>query len=523
MAALVETAAGKLEGNEEDGYLSFKGVPYAAPPVGPLRWHPPQPMEPWDGIRNAKDFGCIPPQLFFEADPDNEVWAALGTIGGSGEPQSEDCLFLNVYTPALDAGRRPVMVWIPGGGFHSGSGSAAFYDGRTFAQRGDVVVVTINYRLGALGFLNLNEITGGRIPATGNEGLLDQVAALEWVRDNIGQFGGDPDNVTIFGESAGGMSCGTLLSLPGAKGLFHKVIAQSGASHQVQPLHKAVRVAERFLEVHGLSADDTEGLYALSEADMIQTVFAMQPKPGEGADPEMGGAPMRPVIDGEVMPRHPLDAVADGYADGIPVIAGATLEENRLMSALRPDLMTLDDTGLLAELKNSASWQPDAVVEVYRAARADRGEGTTALDLLNAIETDRVFRIPSVLLTETLRDRGQPAFSYLFTWRSPLLEGLFGACHGLDIGFTWGTHEMSPAFCGSGPEADRLAEGMQDAWVAFARTGDPSCSTVGEWPAYGNERETMCLGVAFEIEKAPLDRERAAWTGGVPDWVIGWI
>ena len=229
---LIETKSGKIKGSYQDGLYIFKGIPYAAPPVGEFRWLPPQPVKPWKGVRQAQTFGPIAPQNgALSLAPEYQV----------EEPQSEDCLYLNVWSPGADGSRRPVLVWIHGGAFNRGSGSSPMYPGTTLARRGNVVVVTLNYRLGALGFLHLKKLTGGRIPATGNEGLLDQIAALQWVRDNIAHFGGDPDNVTVFGESAGGMSIGCLLAMPQARGLFHKAILQSGSS-TVKSLDEAIRL-----------------------------------------------------------------------------------------------------------------------------------------------------------------------------------------------------------------------------------------------------------------------------------------
>ncbi|MGA7869291.1 MAG: carboxylesterase family protein, partial [Candidatus Binatus sp.] len=236
MGATVSIHQGKLDGDEQGGLFVFKGIPFAAPPTGARRWLPPEKPASWSGVRDARRFGAV-------AHQNSVMLSALSAMVIEGE-QSEDCLSLNVWTPALGGKRRPVMVWIHGGAFTIGSGSQALYDGSVLARRGDVVVVTVNYRLGPLGFLRLADVTGGKIPATGNEGMLDQVAALEWVRDNIAEFGGDPGNVTIFGESAGGMSVGTLLAMPAARGLFHKAIPQSGACHTGAPVARANRAAE---------------------------------------------------------------------------------------------------------------------------------------------------------------------------------------------------------------------------------------------------------------------------------------
>src|SRR5271166_1230387 len=260
MSSIVSTGCGKLDGDEQDGLLVFKGVPFAAVPDGPRRWLPPEKPATWTGVRDARRFGAVAPQ-----NPvTNQALAAMKIE----QAQSEDCLNLNLWTPGLDGARRPVMVWIHGGGFTIGAGSQEIYNGAALAKRGDVVVVTINYRLGPLGFLRLADVTNGRIPSTGNEGLLDQIAALEWVRDNIGEFGGDPGNVTIFGESAGGMSVGTLLAAPPARGLFHKAIPQSGACHTGAPRELSNRNAERIMS--RLGAASVEAIRALTPEQLLK-------------------------------------------------------------------------------------------------------------------------------------------------------------------------------------------------------------------------------------------------------------
>src|ERR1700722_14599494 len=254
MSATVSIHQGKLEGDEQNGLFVFKGIPFAAPPVGARRWLPPEKPASWTGVRDARRFGAV-------AHQNKLMLSALSAMVIDGE-QSEDCLTLNLWTRALDGKRRPVMVWIHGGAFTIGSGSQSIYDGSVLARRGDVVLVTVNYRLGPLGFIRLADVTGGQIPASGNEGMLDQVAALEWVRDNIAEFGGDPGNVTIFGESAGGMSVGTLLAMPSARGLFHKAIPQSGAGHTGAPVPRANRHADRVLSKLGVRPAEADAIPA---------------------------------------------------------------------------------------------------------------------------------------------------------------------------------------------------------------------------------------------------------------------
>jgi para-nitrobenzyl esterase len=510
MSVIVETNKGKVEGLQQDGLLVFKGIPYGAPPVGERRWLPPQAVERWVGVLQAKAFGNNAPQ---NAVP-KEIAAVLPVLDVPG-PQSEDCLYLNLWTPNLDDIRRPVMVWIHGGGFTLGAASQQGYEGDKLAKRGDVVVVTINYRLGPFGFLNLNEVTKGRIPATGNEGLLDQIAALEWVRDNIAAFGGDPNNVTIFGESAGGTSVAALLTMPMAKGLFQKAILQSGTNPGVR-LDRAARISERFLKVLNLKPDDIQALRTLSmEQWLVATSkLANQTSP----DPEIGMIPLQPVVDGKVISRAPLDMVADGSADGVTVMAGTNLEEFKLFLPMDKKAAALDEPSLVARLSPDFSLQgAQSLIKGYQKAHAKRGAPTTPVELFSAIRTDQIFRMPAVRLVEALSRRRQPAYNYLFTWPSPHFGGLLGSCHAVEIGFVFGTYadtETSKAFNGYGPTADTLSKKMQSAWLAFARTGNPNPSgEPGLWPTYGEKRATMIFGEQFRVEEAPYEEERRAWEG----------
>jgi para-nitrobenzyl esterase len=493
------TRSGKVEGVYRDGIYTFKGIPYAAPPVGNLRWMPPQTVKPWHGVRTAGEYGSAPPQNQMPVAPPG----ADHDVGN----QNEDCLFLNIWTPGLDDARRPVMVWIHGGGFIMGAGSEPSSHGGNLAKQGDVVVVSINYRLGALGFMNLKEITGGKIPATGNEGLLDQVAALEWVHDNIRDFGGDPENITAFGFSAGGMSIGCLMAMPAAKGLFHKSLHQSGAANTVGDMERAVEITAKYLKVLGLKPGDTDKLRDLPYQKLLA---AQQQLQMELQKKERVLTPFQPIVDGEVIPERPVLTISKGSAKNIITLAGSTLDEWRGLSVGEPGIMGIDEAGLMDKLHRILpSGSVTGIVQAYREARQKRGAGTRPFDILAAVQTDLMFRMPTIQLVEAQRDNGQPAYNYIFIYGSPQDGGIYGACHGLDRRFIFGTPEDKS--CGSGPTVDRLSRNIQDAWLAFARTGDPSCKSLGKWPPYGSERLTMLINVESRVEAAPYEEERRIW------------
>jgi para-nitrobenzyl esterase len=489
---------GELRGSEHDGIVRFAGIPYAASISGAARFRPPAPPEPWSGVRDATAYGPIAPQHDFMA-----VF-----LGGEPEPQDEDCLYLNVFTPGVDDARRPVMVWIHGGAFILGSGSSPGYDGSALARRGDVVVVTINYRLGALGFLHLGYLDDD-YHGSGNAAILDQVAALEWVRDNITAFGGDPGNVTIFGESAGGMSVGTLLGTPAARGLFHKAIPQSGAAHNATPAVHAAEVAQQYLDAAG--AATVEDLLELPTEQVLtaQAQFSM----GTFTDLEsqLSSAsdfriPFQPVVDGVVLEHRAIDAIAAGAAAGIPVLIGTCRDEWNLFKFMDPT--PIDDDVLLRRFEKVF---PDgaAAVDVYRSALP----GQVPADLFGAAVTDLVFRQPAIRLAEALTANGSPVYSYLFTWASPAMGGMLGSCHALDVPFVFGNLDTAGLgmLLGDAPPHD-LAETVMDSWLAFARTGNPSNDRVGEWPTYDEEnRPTMELGDQVQVLGDPEPERRQLW------------
>ncbi|HEV7523475.1 MAG TPA: carboxylesterase/lipase family protein [Acidimicrobiia bacterium] len=490
---IVATRSGKVEGFERDGVHVFRGIPYAAPPVGSLRWQPPQREESWAGTREAISFSKQSAQTEF----------AMTKMMGEKQPAySEDSLFLNVWTPACDDARRPVLVWIHGGAFIWGAGDTPWYDGTKFAVHGDVVVVTINYRLGPFGFLHLSDLFGDSFAGSGNAGILDQVAALEWVRDCIGAFGGDPERVTVFGESAGAGSIGALLGTPAARGLFQGAIPQSGAASWVSTRERATGIAARVVENLGIAPGDTDALLATS-TDAI--LGALPPFREDGVN----ALPFQPVVDGTVLPKPPLAAIAAGNAAGVRVLTGTNLNEMTLFTIADPDMAGLDDDGVRRRLRAAFGDAGDAVLDNYRARRPN----LTSQELWVELSTDGVFRIPAIRLLEAQIPHA-PVWSYLFTYQSPAFGGLLRSTHALEIPFVFDNLDRGGAelLTGSGPERQGIADAMHRAWIAFARSGEPQHPGLPEWRRYEpDHRATMRFDTTCEVVDDPGRDDRLAF------------
>jgi para-nitrobenzyl esterase len=465
--------------------------------------------ENWSEIRDASTFGPIAPQsaavpgVTSPADP------------AASEPHSEDCLSLNVWTPALPASPsappgqgRPVMVFVHGGGFTSGSGSVFLYRGGDLVRNGDAVVVTINYRLGALGFLGHRDL-GDPDGLVGNWGIQDQLAALRWVRDNIAAFGGDPGAVTIFGESAGGFSVSTLLGTPVAKGLFRRAIVQSGGAH-VHALHEAERSAERLASILGLASCSRTLLEPVPATELVAATAELGKR---RPDPGMLPLPFLPVVDGVLLPDHPLAAVANGSSTGVDMVIGTNRDELTLFGLGNPALMAFDDDGVTRWVGNAAPDLPGAeVIEAYKSARQARAESIEATAVWVAAGTDIVFRWPSLQLAAAHVARGSRAFVYLFDWESPAFGGILGSCHALELPFVFGTvnEPAVQVFSGVGPAVEELSSQMQRAWLAFAADGDPSHDGIASWDRWDPAgRSTMIFGADTRLERAPRDTELA--------------
>ncbi|MGY1707047.1 carboxylesterase/lipase family protein [Geodermatophilus sp. SYSU D00697] len=490
----VTTTSGTVRGTASGPVVAFKGIPYAAPPFGDLRFAAPVPAPPWEGVRDCTAYGPTAPKPPYPAPVD--LLLPEPVVPG------EDVLNLNVWTPDPGAGGLPVLVWIHGGAFVNGSGAVPQYDGTAFARDG-VVCVTINYRLGVDGFLHFDD--GG--PA--NRGLLDQVAALEWVRDNIAAFGGDPDQVTVAGESAGAMSVTSLLSMPRAAGLFRRAVAQSGAGHHALSAGTARRVAGYLAERLGLPLT-REALAAVPIPDLLaaqQTLSqeaAVAPDPARWGEITLNSMVFEPVVDGEVLPSLPVEAVAAGAGARVDLLVGSNTDEHALFLVPNGfvDLVTED---LLRLLLSGYGLPVDAALDVYRAGALTATPG----DLLVKAATDWFFRIPAVRLAEARAGGPGRTFVYEFTWPSPQFGGRLAACHALEIAFVFDTLATDGVEPLAGPAAPQhLADAVHAAWVAFVRTGDPG------WPAYDlTTRPVQAFGELTAVVPDPRPEQRALWDG----------
>lgn len=483
---VVDLPAGRLRGAAEGGLLVFRGVPYAAPPIGELRWRPARPHPGWSGIRDATADGPSAPQPYRDGgDP---------VLGGHGSPPfDEDCLTLNVWTPAADGARRPVLVWIHGGGFVSGSGSLPGYSGATFARDGDLVVVSVNYRIGPLGYLCLGPGEGA------NHWLTDQLAALHWVRENIASLGGDPDSVTVAGQSGGAVSTAALAGHPQTRGLIKRVILQSPPLGLDLPgPDAALERTAAYLELAG--AKDEAELRALPWPALIGAglgLFARTTRWGHWPTPFL------PVIDAATLPQHPAEALLGGAAAGIDVMVGWTREEATFGFAL--------DEGYAAATRQQVT---DRIAETFGGASAPSvyaeyertRPGARPHDVLMDLITDELFRIPAVRLAEARAALGRPVHAYQFDLPTPAYEGRLGATHCLELPFTFDNFDQwshAPFLAGLAPGArDGLAHAMHQAWIAFVRTGDPNHSGLPSWQPYDSRTRTT---MRFDSVSGALD------------------
>jgi para-nitrobenzyl esterase len=488
--AIGETAAGKVRGVVVDGIKVFKGIPYGASTSGKNRFMPPVKPTAWTGTRDALAFGATAPQT-----TDNSGT----TAAGSPLQQSEDCLVLNVFTPGLSDGRkRPVMVWLHGGGFASGSGSGRILDGTSLAHTHDVVVVTINHRLNVFGYTYLGDAMGSDFALSSSAGLLDIVASLEWVRDNIANFGGDPNRVTIFGQSGGGRKVATLMSMPNARGLFHRAIIESGAVLRLTTHEDAVKYTNLLLAELGLKPGQIQELQNVPMKQLLAADAAVQRKitlrdPGMVAN--------SPMVDGKTIPSHPWDPKGPALSANIPLLIGWAHTEETLYDRPTPEKLALDEAGLKERASKRLGEDPAAVIDAFRKANP----GASPWDLWILIATDHPRGTYTRELAKRKADqRGAPVYAYRYDWETPEGGGHMRSPHTIEIQFVFNNIKIAGPLISKMPEAFALAEKTSAAWAAFARTGDPNTPKLPKWPAYSaSSRDTMLFNDECRVVADP--------------------
>jgi para-nitrobenzyl esterase len=505
---IVETANGKVRGSVINGINVFKGLPYGASTSGPNRFMPPKKPDSWTGVRDTFDFGPICPQR----NPKIPLATLATSIYGPGKPmsifayprrvpESEDCLVLDLYTPGVNDRRpRPVMVWLHGGGFAQGAASAPVYDGTNLARRGDVVVVGVNHRLNVLGYAYLGELGGPDFAKSGNAGILDLVQALEWVRDNIERFGGDPKNVMIFGESGGGSKVCTLLAMPCAKGLFHRAAIESGPGIRAMERDHATRVAEGLLTELGLKPNQVRELQKLPLERIMTAYFAT----GAAMSSGMGRRGFAPVLDGESLPRHPFSPDAPPVSADVPILIGYNRTEGEFFLLSDPGAKKMSEDDLKRRVKTLFGDNGQRVIDLYRKT----DPGLSPYQLFVLIQTDSGMGVNSIRIAERKSAAGRaPAYLYNFNWDTPA-EGLTSP-HTLEIPFVFNNIQIAKLLTGAGPQAFELANKVSDAWVAFARTGNPNSPGLPKWPAYDEKnRATMVIDNQSKVVLDPIREKR---------------
>lgn len=495
-APIVETSNGPIRGGiEADGVYVFKGVRYGAPPIGELRFKPPVRPDSWTEIADAYEYG-------------NRAIQGGETPGASIDlpDVSEDCLFLNVWTTGLKDKKRPVMVWLHGGGFSTGSGGDPFCEGQNLARKGDVVVVTINHRLNVFGFLQLSPKWGPDYASSGQAGMLDIALSLEWVRDNIVRFGGDPDNVTIFGESGGGRKVAMLMAMPAADGLFHKAIIQSGSGLDAPSKTDAVALGLELLNKLGIPEGDTD---TLASAD-AQVIFDAQPPRSTAASPPgrltvpTGG--FVPCIDGVALRRKPFIPDAPMMSADVPLLIGSNKDEMTIFRGSDPKFGTQTDGDFVAYVREALPEKADSLIPLLRKAFPHYSPS----ELIVAAETLKGYWIATVLQAERKAEQdAAPAYVYLLAWETKADGGRLRAHHALDVPLVFNNIENMRDMVGPGPEPQRIADLMSSAWIAFARNGDPNTNELPPWPPYDlKNRATMVFNLDSEVQQDPYSEIR---------------
>jgi para-nitrobenzyl esterase len=490
---VANTRQGQVRGAVSDnGVKVFRGVPYGAPTGGANRFRAPKAPEPWSGVRDAIVYGDQCPQ-----EAQGDPWVFAGWVRAAGE--SEDCLRLNVWTPGLDGHKRPVMVWLHGGGFSQYSATAPVYDGDRLARRGDVVVVTLNHRLNVFGYLYLSDLGGPNWAGAANAGQLDIIAALRWVRDNIEAFGGDPGNVTLFGESGGGGKICALMAMPAAQGLFQKAIVESGPLVTGVSRQVATEAAKAVLENLKLAPDQADLLPNFTSAQLV-AAFAAVSAAGHGRA-------FGPVVDGFTLPRDPFEPDAPGAVAQIPLLIGTNRDEATILAGA-PANFELDWDSLPVALSPLlVGADVDQLVDDYRKLRPQ----ASAPDAFFEILTQLTMTIDTVRIAERKAAQGAaPVFVYQMDWRTPVAGGKLKAGHSVEVPFVFDNAVKGGSLVGTGKDAQVMADQMSSAWLAFARTGNPANKLNSVWPAYSAaDRSTLIFDVKSQLAVDPQGDVRA--------------
>jgi para-nitrobenzyl esterase len=504
---VAETATGRVRGIRRDDVVAYLGIPYGAPTGGKRRFLRPATPEAWRETLNVKSYGAPSPQMLaLQAEATDDALrdiAALGLLPDEPVP-SEDCLVLNVWTSASrNTGGRPVIVWFHGGGYVAGSAAAPLYNFASLVRRGDLVAVGVNHRLGAFGYLNLAELGDASTIDSANAGNLDLIAALEWVRDNIAAFGGDPTNVAILGNSGGAHKVSMLVGMPAARGLFHRAMLMSAADPgKGRPSAETSRVAEALLSQLGIARSDLDRLRNVPMKDLDSAQVALFRK--EGANPFRQILLFWAVLDGQSVPVQPIDALAAGDTSNVPILIGITQDEVVNPPPLSPDVAPDSEAFLESWLDSQIGAEGEALAQGYRELQPNLGPA----DLVSAVVGDHFFRIPSIRFAEAAVAGGNPVYMYTFTQPDPQRGGK--APHAWDMPFFFDNLDLAPA--AEVPGGRELAGRAADALIAFARTGDPAHAGLPEWASYSLERRaTMLLGEECRLVDDPNGNERRLW------------